>query len=137
MQVRFPDKTLMYSRVCPRHAHMRQSDRGSVSLSQRCHAPNQWVRKLHNLSGGNFMYFGICALSNNYERFFDNEPNYSWKVNGNSVINGKPSYHNCSRFKEGDTATLTLDCKQISRRRWNSTTIAPHRRATCYPGRQL
>ena len=77
-----------------------------------------WKVKLHNTHaiGGN-MYFGVCALpgDGNYDSsnfFYDNKTNYSWRVDGQSIAKGHYSGTNCSEFKDGDTATLTLDCEQ-------------------------
>ena len=76
-----------------------------------------WKIKIHKTYGGaNYMFFGVCALPDgNYEDcrlFFNNKTNYSWNGMGRSVVNGAYSGADCSEFKDGDTATLTLDCEQ-------------------------
>ena len=77
-----------------------------------------WKIKLHKTYGGaSHMCFGVCALPRRrkYESsylFFDNKTNYSWDGDGQSLVNGYSDGANCSEFKDGDTATLTLDCEQ-------------------------
>ena len=78
-----------------------------------------WKVKVHNTQRskpGN-MCFGVCALpgDGNYDgtyHFFNSETNYSWRGDGQSIVNGEHAYNNCSRFQDGDTATLTLDCER-------------------------
>ena len=77
-----------------------------------------WKVKLHKTYGGaSHMCFGVCDLPRRrkYEgsyRFFENKTNYSWDGDGQSLVNGYSDGANCSEFKDGDTATLTLDCEQ-------------------------
>ena len=78
-----------------------------------------WKFKIHKTQGGADMYmlFGVCALPDdgNYDGtdfFYCNKTNYSWNGMGRSVVNCVCSGANCSEFKNGDTATLTLDCEQ-------------------------
>ena len=77
-----------------------------------------WKVKIHNTQGNaSNMYFGVCPLpgDGNYDgtdHFFDRDTNYSWDGHGRSIVNSGYSGGSCSKFKEGDTATLTLDCEQ-------------------------
>ena len=95
-----------------------------------------WKVKLHNTQAiGSNMYFGVCALpgDGNYDgtcRFFDKKRNYSWGDDGRSFTNGNYAGANCSDFKYGDTATLTLDCEQktlqIHHQRRNERRVIPN-----------
>ena len=74
-----------------------------------------WKVKIRYTRGN--MFFGVCSLpgGGNYDGprlFFDNKTNYSWDGDGQSLVNGYSDDANCSEFKDGDTATLTLDCEQ-------------------------
>ena len=77
-----------------------------------------WKVKIHKTQrNAGYMYFGVCPLPDdgNYDGtyyFFNSETNYSWQGDGYSVANGECSDVDCSEFKDGDTATLTLDCEQ-------------------------
>ena len=68
-------------------------------------------------SGDGNMFFGVCALPDDghYDDtnfFFNSKRNYSWDTHGQSAANGKYTGDNCRKIKDGDTATLTLDCEQ-------------------------
>ena len=80
-----------------------------------------WKVKLHNTQeiDISYMYFGVCTLPDdgNYDdtyRFFDDMKNYYWGCNGHAqaFVIRECAGANCSEFKDGDTATLTLDCEQ-------------------------
>ena len=77
-----------------------------------------WKVKIHDTRGyAADMCFGVCALpgdANYYgtNSFFGSKTYYSWDGDGSSFANCNYGGSNCSKFKDGDTATLTLDCDQ-------------------------
>ena len=77
-----------------------------------------WNVKIHKTQGNaGYMYFGVCDLPDDgncdgTDYFFHNKRNYSWGDDGRSIANGNYSGVNFSELKDGDTATLTLDCEQ-------------------------
>ena len=77
-----------------------------------------WKVKIHKMQGNTSnMFFGVCAPPDdgNYDgtnRFFNIKTTYSWNGMGWPFVNGECSGAICSKFKDGDTATLTLDCEQ-------------------------